>query len=359
MRPWIRSIDQLGFVVRDLDACVRLFADQYGIGPWTIVNFGAPGGENTIPIEDVVLCGEAIGTYAIRCAVCDMPNGVQLELIEPRDGKSIFAKYLAEHGPGLQHVSVVLAQPFDDVLAHLRATGRLERGQIATVDRQETCVFADFRDTLGTCIELHKRPETFRFPDVQPEFYPASGKMPEDAEPLFTAVEQIGIVVPDLKAAVAPLHDEQGIGPWILVDFGDCGTGTSFVSVENAVLDGVPFGTYGTHIGICEQFNVQLEVMEPAQERGVLAVHLKKHGSDVHHLSLVHGDAECALARIHAAGFPKGQTCTIDTTETCIYADHTELLGIYLELHKRPEDFQPPQIELRSYPEGLDLRFGE
>ena len=172
-------------------------------------------------------------------------------------------------------------------------------------------------------------------------------------------MEQIGIVVPDLKAAVAPLHDEQGIGPWILVDFGDCGTGTSFVSVENAVLDGVPFGTYGTHIGICEQLNVQLEVMEPAQERGVLAVHLKKHGSDVHHLSLVHGDAECALARIHAAGFPKGQTCTIDTTETCIYADHTELLGIYLELHKRPEDFQPPQIELRSYPEGLDLRFGE
>ncbi len=42
-----------------------------------------------------------------------------------------------------------------------------------------------------------------------------------------------------------------------------------------------------------------------------------------------------------------------------IYADHTELLGIYLELHKRPEDFQPPQIELRSYPEGLELHFGE
>ena len=119
MRPWIESIDQLGFVVRDLDACVRLFADRYGIGPWTIVNFGAPGEANTIPIEDVVL-----------------------------------------------------SQPFDDVLTHLRATGRLERGQIATVDRQETCVFADFRDTLGTCIELHKRPEDFQPPQIELRSYP-------------------------------------------------------------------------------------------------------------------------------------------------------------------------------------------
>ncbi len=360
MKPWIQSVDQLGFVVRDVDACVKLMADQYGVGPWMMFEFGEPGRPNTISIENVVLNGQPVGTYSIRCAVCDMPNGVQLEFIEPLDDKSIFAQYLAEHGPGLQHISVVIDGAFEDVLEHLRAAGCLEHGQIATVGGDETCVFADFRKQIGAHIELHKRPENFTIPDVTPVFYPASGKMPEDTEPMFTAVEQIGTVVEDVHESVRSFNDEHGVGPWILLDFGDCENGSdNFVKVENAVNNGKLIGSFGIHVGICEALNVQLELMEPVQPISSHAEHLAKHGNDVHHLSLVHQPVERAMERIRAAGFTRGQTSTIDTTETCIYADHTELLGIFLELHKRPENFVPPQVELESYPPELNLHFGE
>ena len=43
-------------------------------------------------------------------------------------------------------------------------------------------------------------------------------------------------------------------------------------------------------------------------------------------------------------GFTGGQVATIGTTETCLYADHMDLLGCYLEVHKRPENFAQPQV---------------
>ena len=166
MKSLFSKIDQLGFVVTNLWERVHQLYDNYGIGPWMIVKFG---GEDGIPIQNVELFGKAVGTYSILNAVCDLPDGLQLELIEPLDSDSIFSYYLKTRGPCLQHISVS-GVDFEESIRILHESGFVET-QRAIVDQQELCVFCE-QPALGICFELHKREADFHFPDVKPTFYP-------------------------------------------------------------------------------------------------------------------------------------------------------------------------------------------
>ena len=99
---------QIGIVVPDLDAAMRSYVDDHGIGPWEIVEFHA---------------GEAEGLHehgrpvdrSWRLATA-MVGTVQWELIEPLDDEGIDARFLAEKGGGVHHIAVA-AQDFDAMLA--------------------------------------------------------------------------------------------------------------------------------------------------------------------------------------------------------------------------------------------------
>jgi len=99
---------QIGIVVRDLDATMRKYVDEYGIGPWKIYEFN-PG--NT---KDLRECGQPV-KRSWRLAVA-MVGQLQWELIEPLDEESIYARFLAEKGGGVHHIAVA-AQSFDETLA--------------------------------------------------------------------------------------------------------------------------------------------------------------------------------------------------------------------------------------------------
>jgi len=102
---------QIAIVVRDLDAALKTYADEYGIGPWEIYAFGPDNvGELHPP------------GCAWRLAVT-MVGSVQWELIEPLDDWSIYADFLAEKGEGVHHVAVG-GKPHGDTLEAMTARGR-------------------------------------------------------------------------------------------------------------------------------------------------------------------------------------------------------------------------------------------
>lgn len=356
-KPLFTKVEQISMVVRDARESARFLCDTYGIGPWICVQFGdaGDGNDNWIPIEDVVLDGKYVGTYSIDCCVCDLPSGIQLEIISPKAGDSVFSRFLAEKGPGIQHISINNGD-YEETLDRMAQAG-YRPGQTATVDKVETCTFVDHKDVIGCYLEIHRRPENFTLPQVRPEFIPGPG--PEDrpaVTPLFDDFDQIGIVVPDVERAVRVLNDEYGISPWILLDFGDCGRG-EFVTTENVVLDGKEVGSFATRAAICDALNIQLEIMEPVSKKGVHYECLKKYGPMTQHLSMKQSlPYEEIKRRMDEAGFTGGQVATVDTTETCLYADHMDLLGMYLEVHKRPEVFVPPQVKFETYPPNLDIK---
>jgi len=101
--------------VRDLEATIRRYVDDYGIGPWEIHEFNA--GKN----EDLHEHGQPV-ERSWRLATT-MVGGVQWELIEPLDGESDYARFLAAKGEGVHHVAVVPTN-FDRSLADLASNGR-------------------------------------------------------------------------------------------------------------------------------------------------------------------------------------------------------------------------------------------
>lgn len=99
---------QIGIVVRDLDAAMRRYVDDYGIGPWEVFQI------NPADVKNWRELGRP-AEPSTRAAVA-MVGRVQWELIEPLDDKSIFAQFLAATGGGVHHIAVA-AVNFDQTLA--------------------------------------------------------------------------------------------------------------------------------------------------------------------------------------------------------------------------------------------------
>ena len=113
--PMFTETMQVSLVVRDLDATMRNYVHEYGIGPWEIYEF------NPETVSEMVKDGEP-AECAWRLAVT-MVGSVQWELIEPLDDKSMYAEFLATKGEGLHHVAVGVPS-YDEALGAVREKGR-------------------------------------------------------------------------------------------------------------------------------------------------------------------------------------------------------------------------------------------
>lgn len=90
------SVKQVAVVVRDLDAAVQRYWDDYGIGPWYLFRY-----------EDLKAeVGGVRTTFSIRVALTRIDDRFEWELIQPLDDRGVYADFLARHGEGVQHVAV-------------------------------------------------------------------------------------------------------------------------------------------------------------------------------------------------------------------------------------------------------------
>jgi methylmalonyl-CoA/ethylmalonyl-CoA epimerase len=138
---------QIGIVVRDLEAAMRRYVDDHGIGPWEVVEFHA--GETEALHEH----GQPVDR-SWRLATA-MVGRVQWELIEPLDHGSDYARFLAEKGGGVHHIAVAPTN-FDQALADIA-----ERGQEAvlsgTFGPGVRVAYLPTEQDLGVIVEIFSR----------------------------------------------------------------------------------------------------------------------------------------------------------------------------------------------------------
>lgn len=102
-------ITQICWVTDDIEATERLLSDQFGVGSWMrIPDVEFSAATTTLRGEPVRFVAHISLGYA---------GDLQLELIQPVEGPTIHAEFLAEHGPGLHHVCFEV----DDVAAACEA----------------------------------------------------------------------------------------------------------------------------------------------------------------------------------------------------------------------------------------------
>jgi methylmalonyl-CoA/ethylmalonyl-CoA epimerase len=112
---------QIAIVVRDLDATLRRYVDDYGIGPWQIHEFNAGDAEDLHEYGQPVERSSRFANPITRFATTTVGQ-VMWELIEPLDEESIFARFLAEKGEGVHHIAVATPR-FDDAVAEQAERG--------------------------------------------------------------------------------------------------------------------------------------------------------------------------------------------------------------------------------------------
>jgi methylmalonyl-CoA/ethylmalonyl-CoA epimerase len=157
-------IKQLATVVYDLDAAVRRWTEDLGIGPWTGYRLQPPG------LKEMHYHDTAV-EFSFRHAFA-WQGELQFELIQPLEGPSIFADHLERHGEGLHHVgrfvkdhaaAVVEAQAAGfELIQSARGYGAEGDGAFVYLQRPD----------IPIIVELIDAPRV----RIQPEFvYPPSG----------------------------------------------------------------------------------------------------------------------------------------------------------------------------------------
>ena len=157
--PFLKNgVAQVALVVKDLDATVKAWYDNFGIGPWKFYTYGKPlcSGmtRNGKPAE-----------YRMRLALANA-GPMRIELIEPLEGDTVYSDFVRDHGYGIHHLGLLS----DDIEADLRLAE--DHGFAMTMDGSGfgpdgdgRYAYLDTESVLGTTLELIDRPARRREPE--------------------------------------------------------------------------------------------------------------------------------------------------------------------------------------------------
>jgi methylmalonyl-CoA/ethylmalonyl-CoA epimerase len=146
MKRKFEKFFQVGLVVDDVDAFVKRYENDFGIGPWDVIEFKPdlmPGMTVNGKAQDI----------RMKIAFC-RSFGTELELIQPIS-ESIYMSWLRQHGPGIHHVAFVL-NDYDSIMSDLAGMGKKPLMEVLDGTKSHGFAYVDLMKELGFILELHK-----------------------------------------------------------------------------------------------------------------------------------------------------------------------------------------------------------
>jgi methylmalonyl-CoA/ethylmalonyl-CoA epimerase len=127
----ISRVNHLGVIVEDMNAAIAGFRDRLGL-----------------PLAKTEVYADILDIAFLPC------GDTQVELICPREGDDPAARYLREHGPGIQHVAFEV-EDVEAALAELAERGVEPIGEAPRPGADDTLIaFLDPRGFGGILVEL-------------------------------------------------------------------------------------------------------------------------------------------------------------------------------------------------------------
>ena len=97
IRKSFKQAIQIGAVVQNLELSIKILSSVFGIGPFRVVECPPPSRRN-----QQFLKGKP-ARFRTRQAFADL-GSVELELIQPLSGNTIWWQFLRKRGPGIHHI---------------------------------------------------------------------------------------------------------------------------------------------------------------------------------------------------------------------------------------------------------------
>lgn len=155
----LKTVDQVCVVVDNLQRTVERYWSLFGIGPWRMWTYGSH------MMKELTYRGRP-ADYRMKIALAKI-GPLVYEVIEPVAGETIYADFLAAHGPGLQHLGVFV-EDIDAAIAVLRAAGYdvLQSGRGYGLDGDGAYAYVGTDRDLAAVFELIQPPLRRRPPEA-------------------------------------------------------------------------------------------------------------------------------------------------------------------------------------------------
>ena len=125
------KIDHIGIAVADIETAIAMYAGAFGLRPQRV--------------EEVA--GQGIRAHHLPV------GGTRIELLEPLDGGSPIARFLARHGPGLHHIAFAV-DDLEAMRARMVAAGLEPIGEPSAGADGKRIQFFHPRSTGGVLVEI-------------------------------------------------------------------------------------------------------------------------------------------------------------------------------------------------------------
>ena len=150
---------QAGFLVKDLEACIRFYNKSFGVSGWQIYTYGPA------ILNRMIYRGKNI-TYSNRIGL-NYISSTRIELIQPLEGYTIFNEFIEKHGYGQHHLGIYVDN-IKAAIAEAETAGFnvIMEGGGHGLDGDGFYAYLDTEETLGTTYELIERPARRREPEA-------------------------------------------------------------------------------------------------------------------------------------------------------------------------------------------------
>jgi catechol 2,3-dioxygenase-like lactoylglutathione lyase family enzyme len=147
----LTAINQIGFVVKDLDKAMEAYWRNFGIGPWRIYTYGPP------LVKQTTYRGRA-ENFHMRIALADV-GGLMIELIQHLDGDTVYKEFVEKAGEGVQHLGIFV-ENLDRAIEEAQQAGFkvIQSGRAYGVHGDGGFAYLDTAEELGTIYELIEIP---------------------------------------------------------------------------------------------------------------------------------------------------------------------------------------------------------
>jgi len=160
-------------------------------------------------------------------------------------------------------------------------------------------------------------------------------------QPQLQKIVQIALVVYSVEATARRYWEHFGVGPWKFRTF-DAGTVTD-MKVRGQRVD------HAMRIGIAMLGPMELEIIEPLDDKSIYAEHLRAQGEGLHHLLFDVADYEEASAQFLRAGCPEIASGKWYGYRYA-YFDTSRSLGCLTEIYSPPPEGTKPAPVEHTYP---------
>ena len=146
-----KKVDQIGYVVENIDEAVKRYWDAFGIGDWKIYTYGPP------LLSYMARNGKPF-SYKARIALSYFGES-RIELIQNLEGDTVYSEFTEKHGHGVHHLGIYV-QDIKTALDEVRKAGVAitMEGSGFGLDGDGYFAYLDTDDLYGTTYELIQRP---------------------------------------------------------------------------------------------------------------------------------------------------------------------------------------------------------